>query len=179
MKKTLRPVDLAYIAVCAALIAVCSWISIPATVPFTMQTFAVFCALFLLGGKRGTIAVCIYLLLGAVGLPVFTGFKGGFGALLGTTGGYLVGFIFIGLIYWLAESLFGQKKPVRIPAMVIGLLVCYTFGTAWFLLVYARSSGAVGVGTALAWCVLPFIVPDLAKMALAFLIASRVRPRLR
>ena len=175
MKTKFRVVDLAYMAICASLIAICSWISIPATIPFTLQTFAVFCALELLGGKRGTVSICIFILLGAVGMPVFTGFNGGFGVLLGTTGGYIVGFIFIGIIYWLAEKLFGEKLLVRISAMVIGLLVCYTFGTAWFLWVYARRAGAIAVGTALSWCVIPFVLPDLGKMALAVLLASRVK----
>ena len=74
---TLRTVDIAYIGMFVAVIAICSWISIPATVPFTLQTFAVFMAVGLLGGKRGTIAVVTYVLLGAVGAPVFAGFAGG------------------------------------------------------------------------------------------------------
>ena len=125
MNKQFRVVDLAYMAVCAALIAICSWISIPAAVPFTMQTFAVFCVLGLLGGKRGTISILVYILLGAVGLPVFAGFSGGIGILFGTTGGYIIGFIFVGLIYWAAEKLFGAKLPLRIAAMVLGLAVCF------------------------------------------------------
>ena len=86
--------ELAYTGILAALIAVCSWISIPTAVPFTLQTFAVFLTLGLLGGRLGTLAVTVYLLLGAVGLPVFAGFHGGLGAFLGATGGYLVGFLF-------------------------------------------------------------------------------------
>ena len=175
MNKQFRVVDLAYMAVCAALIAICSWISIPAAVPFTMQTFAVFCVLGLLGGKRGTISILVYILLGAVGLPVFAGFSGGIGILFGTTGGYIIGFIFVGLIYWAAEKLFGAKLPLRIAAMVLGLAVCYAFGTVWFMLVYARSSGAIALATALGWCVLPFIVPDLVKMGLAVLLSERLR----
>ena len=112
MKRPFRLVDLCYMGICAALIAICSWISIPAAVPFTLQTFAIFCVLGLLGGKRGTVAIVVYILLGAVGIPVFTGFNAGLGALLGTTGGYILGFIFIGLIYWLAERLFGSKRMV-------------------------------------------------------------------
>ena len=88
-----RTLDIVYIAVCAALMAVCSWIQIPTVVPFTLQTFAVFFAVYFLGGKKGTLAVFIYILLGMVGLPVFAGFKGGFGALFGMTGGYIMGFI--------------------------------------------------------------------------------------
>ena len=175
MNKQFRVVDLAYMAVCAALIAICSWISIPAAVPFPMQTFAVFCVLGLLGGKRGPISILVYILLGAVGLPVFSGFRGGIGILFGTTGGYIIGFIFVGLIYWAAEKLLGAKLPLRIAAMVLGLAVCYAFGTAWFMLVYARSSGAIALATALGWCVLPFIVPDLIKMGLAVLLSERLR----
>ena len=84
---TLRTVDVAYIGMFVAVMAICSWISIPATVPFTLQTFAVFMAVGLLGGKRGTIAVVTYVLLGAVGAPVFAGFAGGIGALLGNSVG--------------------------------------------------------------------------------------------
>ena len=175
MKSSFRVVDLTYMAICSALIAICSWISIPTTVPFTLQTFAVFCVLELLGGKRGMVSICIFILLGAIGIPVFTGFRGGIGVLLGTTGGYIVGFIFMGLIYWLSETLFGEKLVVRFAAMAVGLIVCYTFGTAWFLFVYARSSGAIGVGTALSWCVFPFVLPDLVKMALAITLSGRIK----
>ena len=175
MNSKFRVVDLTYMAVGAALTAVCSWISIPSTVPFTLQTFAVFCVLSLLGGKRGTVSLVIYILLGAVGMPVFAGFTGGIGILLGTTGGYIIGFILMGLLFWLAERFFGNALPVRIVSMLAGLLVCYAFGTGWFLWVYARQSGAIGIGTALSWCVLPFILPDLAKMALAVGIAGRVK----
>ena len=85
--------DMAYIAVFAVIMAVCSWISVPYVVPFTLQTFAVFLAVGVLGGKRGTLAVLIYILLGCVGLPVFAGFSGGIGVVLGSTGGYIVGFL--------------------------------------------------------------------------------------
>jgi len=167
--------DLAYVAVCAVLMAVCSWISIPATVPFTLQTFAVFCSLGILGGKRGTAAILVYLLLGALGVPVFAGFSGGIGILFGTTGGYLLGFILMGLIYWLGERLSRNSRGVRIISMILGLLLCYAFGTAWFMFVYARQSGVIALGTALAWCVIPFLLPDLVKLSLALLLSGRLR----
>ena len=94
-KRKMKTIDLAYMALGAVIIAVCSWISIPTVVPFTLQTFAVFSVLGLLGGKRGTISVLIYILLGAVGVPVFAGFSGGFGVILGPTGGYIVGFLLV------------------------------------------------------------------------------------
>ena len=172
--KGFQAIDLAYVAVCAALMAVCSWISIPATVPFTLQTFAVFCSLGLLGGRRGTAAILVYLLLGALGVPVFAGFSGGIGILFGTTGGYLLGFILMGLVYWLGERLSMDSRNIRIISMILGLLLCYAFGTAWFMFVYARQTGAIALGTALAWCVVPFILPDLIKVVLAFLLAQRL-----
>ena len=173
--KGFQAIDLAYVAVCTALMAVCSWISIPATVPFTLQTFAVFCSLGLLGGRRGTAAILVYLLLGALGVPVFAGFSGGIGILFGTTGGYLLGFILMGLIYWLGEQLSRDSRGVRIASMILGLLLCYAFGTAWFMFVYARQSGVIALGTALAWCVIPFLLPDLVKLGLALLLSGRLR----
>lgn len=167
------------IAVCAAVMAVCSWISIPAAVPFTMQTFGVFLAVGLLGGRNGTLAVCIYLLLGAVGLPVFSGFRGGLGHMLGATGGYIIGFLFSALVMWLMERILGRSMKTLVLSMVAGLLVCYAFGTAWFIMVYTRDSGPVGVITALTWCVIPYIIPDALKIALAAGLTRRIRPLIR
>lgn len=131
--------DLCFCAIGAALIAVCAWISIPADVPFTLQTFAIFAVCGLLGGRRGTVSVLVYLLLGAVGAPVFAGFRGGFAALIGTTGGYLVGFILLALIIALAQARWGLGQWVFVLSAAVGLLVCYAFGTAWFLIVYTRT----------------------------------------
>ena len=171
----LKTKDLALCALFAALIAVCAWISIPATVPFTLQTFAIFAALGLLGGKRGTAAVAVYLLLGAIGVPVFAGFQGGIGALLGTTGGYLLGFLLTALIVWGMEARFGSKAGVFLLSAVLGMLVCYAFGTAWYLVVYARTKGAISLATALGWCVVPFLIPDAVKIALAVLLRGRLK----
>ena len=171
----LKTKDLALCALFAALIAVCAWISIPATVPFTLQTFAIFAALGLLGGKRGTVAVAVYLLLGAIGVPVFAGFQGGIGALLGTTGGYLLGFLLTALIEWGMEARFGSKTGVFLLSAVLGMLVCYAFGTAWYLVVYARTKGAISLATALGWCVVPFLIPDAVKIALAVLLRGRLK----
>ncbi|MBR5371291.1 MAG: biotin transporter BioY [Oscillospiraceae bacterium] len=173
-----RILDLVYIAAGAAIIAVCSWLCIPLTVPVTMQTFAVFFIITLFGGRRGTASVLVYLLLGAVGVPVFAEFSSGIGVLFGMTGGYLLGFVFIGLIAWGFESLFGRKYIPQVTALVLGLAVCYAFGTAWFMVVYAREAGAVTLAEALGWCVIPFIFPDIIKLLLAQTIARRVAPLL-
>lgn len=168
--------DMAYVAIMAVVIAICSWISIPTTVPFTLQTFAVFLAVGVLGGRRGTFAVLVFILLGAVGVPVFAGFQGGIGVLLGTTGGYIIGFLLSALLYWAMTRALGEKTPVMVAAMVLGLIVCYAFGTAWFMVVYARNSGAIGLGTALGWCVFPFVIPDLVKIALAVGLTRVLKP---
>lgn len=179
MKKRFETLDLVYVALGAVLITICSWISIPTTIPFTMQTFAVFFVLSALGGERGTLAIIVYVLLGAVGVPVFAEFTSGIGILLGNTGGYIVGFIFMGLAYWLIVGILGKKQWVEIFAMIMGIVVLYSFGTVWFMIVYARSNGAVGLAMVLSWCVIPFIVPDLIKLGLALTLARRLSPVLR
>ncbi len=174
-KSKITTKELVFTALMAVIIAVCSWISIPTTVPFTLQTFGVFMAVGLLGGKKGTISVLVYILLGAVGVPVFAGFSGGIGVLFGTTGGYIVGFLLSGLVYWAMTAAFGEKLPIMIIAMVIGLLVCYAFGTAWFMIVYAKNTAPIGLMTALGWCVFPFIIPDCIKIALAVVLTKQLK----
>ncbi len=148
----------------AALIAICAWISIPVgDIVFTLQTFAVFLALGLLGGKWGSAAILIYLLLGAAGMPVFSGFRGGPGALAGVTGGYLWGFLLSGLLYWALER-FGKA-----PAMITGLCACYLCGSLWF---YLYTGG--GLGLIVLRCVVPYLLPDVLKLALAHSLCRRL-----
>lgn len=175
MRQNSKTQDMVYVGIFAAIIAVCSWISVPTAVPFTLQTLGVFTAVGILGGKRGTLAVLIYILLGILGLPVFAGFSGGIGVVLGTTGGYIVGFLFSALLMWAMEKVFGRSKIVLISSMILGLLGCYAIGTVWFMTVYAKDSGAIGMGTVLSWCVIPFIIPDLIKISVSVLMANRLR----
>ena len=171
--------QLTWTGIMAALIALCAWLTIPTAVPFTMQTFAIFLAVGLLGGKQGSLAVGIYLLLGAVGLPVFSGFSGGLGAFAGVTGGYLLGFLLMALVMWLGERLFGPGDLVFVLSGIAGLAVCYLFGTAWFLLLYTGTRGPIGIWAVLSSCVLPFLIPDGVKLALALLLRRRLRQALR
>lgn len=144
--------------------AVCAWISLPVgDIAFTMQTFAVLLTLLVLGGKWGSVSILIYLLLGAAGMPVFSGFQGGFGTLLGVTGGYLWGFPFSGLAYWALE------RVNRHLAAVMALIVCYICGTVWFQL-YAGG----GVAFILLRCVVPYLIPDAFKLILAFRVSRRL-----
>ena len=168
--------DLVLTAIGVTLIVVCSWITIPFTVPFTLQTFAVFAVLLIFGGKRGTAAIAVYVLMGAVGIPVFSGFAGGFSVLLGNTGGYIIGFILMGILYWVLTGVAGEKLTVKVTALFLGLLVCYAFGTAWFMYLYMKNTGSVGLMTVLSWCVFPFIIPDLVKLGTAVLVSKRIEP---
>lgn len=174
--------DLSLVALFTALTAVCAWISIPVPAPFvqfTMQTFAVFAALLILGGRRGTYAVTAYLLLGAVGAPVFSGFRGGLGVLLGTTGGYILGFFFTALLYWLMTAKLGESLPVKAAAGVLGMATYYAFGTAWYLALTYQAGSPIGLMAALGYCVFPFVLPDLVKLVLALLLARRVEKYFR
>lgn len=175
MDSKTKTLDLVYTAMGVTLICVCSWINIPMTVPFTLQTFAIPAVLLILSGKRGTIATIVYVIMGAIGIPVFAGFTGGVGIILGNTGGYIIGFILMALIYLMAEKIFGEKKTVKIISLTAGLLVCYAFGTAWFMYIYLKNTGEVGLFTVLTWCVLPYIIPDLIKIFLAIVISDRVK----
>ena len=167
--------DIVFIALFAVLIVVCSWISIPSVVPFTMQTFAVYLTLNYLGAKRGTVSIFIYLCLGLIGAPVFSNFNSGIGALFGVTGGYMLGWLLSGLVMWLLEKLLGTKIWAQAISMLAGLIVCYIAGTAWFMVVYARNTGPIGIWSALLWCVIPFIIPDLLKLGLALWISLRLK----
>lgn len=174
VRQKTKTYDLVYISIFVVLIAICSWISIPLTVPVTLQTFGVFMAVGLLGGKRGTLAVLVYILMGTLGIPVFSGFTGGIGIIAGTTGGYIVGFLFSALLMWGMEKIFGRSTAVLALSMVLGLVLCYAVGTLWFMAVYGASSGAIGILTVLGWCVFPFIIPDVAKIVLALILTRRL-----
>lgn len=170
MKNT-KTKNMILVSLSAALICICSWIQVPSAVPFTLQTFAVVFVSAVLGAKRGAAATLVYLLLGAVGLPVFSGFQGGVGALLGATGGYVFGFVFVSLIVGAVSDKFGIKLIAGALSSAAGMLICYLVGTLWFAFVY----GDGNLAGAFSVCVLPFILPDAAKITLAMIIAKRVK----
>ncbi len=169
-KKKLKTIDIVYVGLFAALMSVCAWISIPLTVSVTLQTFAVCLTAGLLGWKRGVFTVLIYILLGMIGLPVFTGFKSGIAAVTGPTGGYIVGFLFTALIVGLTADKIGKKIWQNIVFMIIGIAVCYLFGTVWFVIAYK-----VSFVSALSTCVFPFLLPDAVKIILAAVLVNRLK----
>ena len=164
-----------YTGIFAVLLAICSWISIPTLIPFTLQTFGIFFTLFILGGRQGTITILIYLLLGCIGIPVFSNFGAGLGCLLGNSGGYAIGFVFIGLTCYLYEKLPVKNIYLQLMAMVVGLFLCYAFGTFWFMNISMSTTSSQGLLTVLTMCVFPFIIPDFCKLALAYFISKRIK----
>lgn len=171
MNKKLR--NYCYCALFAALLAVCSQIAIPfSVIPINLALFAIWMAGACMGPLYGTVSVCVYIALGAVGIPVFVGFKGGIQVLAGPTGGYILGYL-IGAATCGAIIAVNRRKFVLYPiAMLIGCALCYAFGTAWFMILTEQT-----LLPALTTCVLPFIPGDVIKIALAATLSYRLNRR--
>ena len=169
--------DIIYIGIFAVLISICAWITVPTAVPFTLQSMGVFTAVGLLGGKRGSLAVVTYILLGMIGLPVFSGFSGGIGVILNATGGYIIGFLLSALVMWGIEK-FLPRKMLAI-SMIVGLIVCYIMGTTWFMAVYMQKMGGISLSAVLGICVVPFVIPDLIKILLSVLLVNRLKKTMK
>ncbi len=171
--------EITFTALMAALCCILGPLSIPiGAVPVSLTVVSVFLCVYVLKTKLGTAAYVIYLLLGMAGLPVFSGFTGGVAKIAGPTGGYLVGFILMALISGAfidrSYSLKGTKRYVcQIIGMVLGLAVCYIFGTIWFVLLMD-----VSFGYALTICVFPFLIFDAVKIALCLVAGNAVRKAL-
>lgn len=178
-KENLTIKNMAYISICTVLIVAGAWITIPiGPIPFTMQTFSIFITLLLLGGKKGTLAIVVYTLIGAVGLPVFSGGKGSLAALFGMTGGFIIGFIIMGLTYILLAPVYKNNLILKIVALILGLILCYVFGLTWFIHLYTKNVNSITVGQSMAKCITPFIIPDLAKLTLAVVIYKLLQKRI-
>lgn len=174
MKEKTNLLNLVYVAMFAAIITICAQIQIPTAVPFTLQTLGVFVASAMLGWKRGTLSVAVYILLGLIGVPVFAGFSGGAGVLFGLTGGYIIGFLFTAFIVGFMCDKLGRKLWVLALSMALGLLACYVFGTVWFMLIYNYTMGSISLVSALGMCVVPFLLFDAIKIAAAVVLVNRL-----
>lgn len=163
--------DMCLTALMAALICVAGPLSVPVgPVPISLASFAVYLAGAVLGAKRGALAVALYVLLGAAGIPVFSGFSGGVQKLAGITGGYIVGYLPCAWITGFAAGRDGERKWFLPLGMAVGTAALYAVGTAWFMI----QSGSA-LGAALAACVIPFLPGDAIKIAAASVIAWPVR----
>lgn len=167
-KKTL---SITMCALFTALTAVCSQIQISLPqIPINLALFAVFMAGAILGAGYGAMSMITFVLLGAVGVPVFAGAKGGLAAVTGATGGYIIGYIVCAFLTGFIIKYTSDKVYMMIIAMVIGLAACYTLGTIWFIIISGNS-----LKVSLTYCVYPFLLGDAIKITLASLISNRVR----
>ena len=168
----LKTKQMVLIALMTAVTCVLGPLSIPlpfSPVPISLTNFAIFLAIFVLGMKNGTISFIIYLLLGAVGVPVFSSFRGGFQVLAGPTGGYLIGFIFLALIMGFALDHFDRKLVPTIIGMIIGMAVCYAFGTVWLAKLLSLS-----FKEGLMMGVIPYLAGDAAKIIIAAIVGPKL-----
>lgn len=172
--KRMTTYQLAVTALMAAVMCVLGPLSVPiGEVPISLTNLVICFAVWLLGAKFGTLSVLVYLLLGAVGLPVFSAYSGGLAKLAGPTGGYLIGFLPMAFIGgWVIEKTKGQPVLSGL-GLVLGIAVSYLFGTAWFVFQMGCE-----LSYALAICVYPFIAFDLAKVVVTVLVGGVVRKRL-
>ncbi|MCR5790286.1 MAG: biotin transporter BioY [Lachnospiraceae bacterium] len=162
-------------AVMTAVCCILGPLSIPiGPVPVSLQVVAVYLCVFVLGWKKGTVSIILYILLGLFGLPVFTGFTGGPAKLLGPTGGFIIGFVFLGLISGFLIEASSGRIFMQLSGMVLGLAVCYLFGTLWFMFLQH-----VGFFAALSVCVLPFLAFDAAKIIISAFAGNAIRHALR
>ena len=172
VNQKIRTKQMVLIALMTAVTCVLGPLSIPlpfSPVPISLTNFAIFLAIFVLGMKSGTISFIIYLLLGAVGVPVFSSFRGGFQVLAGPTGGYLIGFIFLALIMGFALDHFDRKLVPTIIGMIIGMAVCYAFGTVWLAKLLSLS-----FKEGLMMGVIPYLPGDAAKIIIAAIVGPKL-----
>ena len=175
MDKKTKVLNVCIIGVLTAFICVLAPLSVPiGSVPISLTPMGIYLIVYLVGGVKGTICVTIYLLIGIAGLPVFSGFGSGIGKLAGPTGGYIVGFLFEAAICGVALY-FGKGKIYwYIPGMILGTLVLYLFGSAWFMIsLHANFKATMKV------CVLPFLPFDAAKIAIVAIVAPLIKKPLR
>lgn len=160
------------ISLFSAVISITAMISVPFPIPFTLQTFSIFLALMTLNGKCGFACVALYIALGIIGLPVFAGFGAGFGYFFGASGGFVIGFFAAAALYLVIEKCFGIGKYRKLIYSFICLSITYVIGTLWFSYVYSSDYAFIA---SLTVCVLPFIIPDIIKIMLAYYVSERLR----
>ena len=171
--KRIQAREIVRIALFTSFICICSFISVPVgTMPVTLQLFGIYLALFCLGGGRGSLAVALYVALGAVGLPVFSGFSGGVGRLVDAGGGFILGFIILSLVYTIAAVFMKKLKYGRLLASALSLLSLYAFGSLWYSAVYLGDVREIFL--ALLVTVFPFVILDLLKIYLAYVLYRRI-----
>lgn len=169
-RATFSSKKLSFIALWTAILCVTSPFSIPVfNLPITFSTIALSLAAVFLGAGGGCVAVVIYILIGLVGLPVFTGFTGGVGALLGPTGGYIIGYV--GFAFIVGTFSKKQTELSTFISFILGNIFIYFTGSAWYLIITECN-----VLTAVSVCVLPFVLIDIIKGISAVILFKYLKP---
>lgn len=174
-KKQKRVQSMIFIALFATLMCIGAWIHFPGPVPATMQTFVVFTALGLFGSKNTFIMLLVYIALGAMGLPVFSGFNSGLGALTGPTAGFIWGFLLGVPVFYVFEKYFPQKKSLIIIGYIIYILLHYIPGALWYCRFTVGEINMPGLINSALVTVVPFIIPDAVKLFLALIVVEKIK----
>ena len=174
-----RAAMVSYIGVSVAIIAICSWVTIPiGPIPITLQMFAIPLIICILPARCSIAAVCIFLLMGCLGIPVFSGFRGGIGVLLGPTGGYLLGYI-PGTIVGALIAEFGKRRFAdrKVPLFALEIIAGLAFTLIAYLTGWIQYANVAGISleTSFLVSVAPFIIPDIIKVIVAVACAQPVR----
>ena len=177
MKKT-KITDIVLCALFAAIIAILSQIAIPmpSGVPVTLQTFAIALCGYYLCTVRATVSTLVYVLIGAVGVPVFSGFKGGFASIVGPTGGFIIGFIAMAAICGVSFRTLPDKfrVPVRIAMGIAGLAACHIFGFVQYSLISGKD-----LLTSFLLVSVPYLVKDIISVVAAYFAALAISKALK
>ena len=168
-----RIFDITVMSVCTASIIISAWLTIPFFIGITLQTLAIFLVCLIFKFKISFFSILSYILIGALGLPVFSGFNSGIAAIVGSTGGFILSFMLFPVIFMLFGNHYRKSHMLRIISMISCLLICYLSGTLWYCLIFC-SGGLNNIWGAMTVCVFPFIIPDIIKIFLADLIYSRL-----
>ena len=174
MEKKLTTYQMAVTALMAAVMCVLGPLTVPiGAVPISLANFVICLTAWLLGPKFGTLSVAVYLCIGLIGVPVFSGYGAGLAKIAGPTGGYLVGYLLLALIGGLFIEKSNGNPVVSGIGLVLGDAACYVLGTAWFVFQMQCE-----LGYALSVCVYPFIALDLAKIVVSCIVGALLCKRL-
>ena len=174
--KKMTTIKLVRIALMAAILCILGPISFPiaiSAVPISLSILGIFLTLIIIDPQEAIISIIVYIILGLVGLPVFSNFTGGVSKLFGPTGGYIIGYIPLALISWFFISKFNRKLVFICVGLILGTAACYALGTCWLSI-----SAGMTFRDALFAGVIPFIPLDIAKLVIAILIGIPVRSRI-
>ena len=172
-EKRIKTYNIILCGMMAAILCVLAPMSIPTTIPITLGTFVIFIMTYILTYKYAFISCMIYILLGIIGLPVFSGYQGGIGKVIGPTGGYIAGYLFIALICGYINNRYHTNKVLQIIGMTMSVVICYVLGTLWF-----SYQQGMGIYESFIICVVPFIIGDILKIVVALVVGNVLRKRL-